>query len=203
MHYLDIRINGAPSPEPQERSARLEKRGADTEDIPLAGLSSRALSILHGAFAQRLAVQDAQPYALALPNGLEVLRVFSAGRDELDALADNTEKHPFMRDYTSYGRVRQVLITDETRWVEYRRFRIPNRNSIAVDGHEDRNGARREASIARASMLPHFVISSKSTGQRARIFVERQEWAKETTGILTPDSWGLSRLSARFAVPEV
>ena len=67
MHYLDIRINGTSSPEPQEGSGQLEKRGADAEDIPLAELSSRALSILHGAFAQRGA---AQTYALALPNGM-------------------------------------------------------------------------------------------------------------------------------------
>jgi hypothetical protein len=169
--------------------------------IPVADVSSRGLRVLHGAFTQCRIESGTQPYALALPRGLETLRVFCASRDALDALADRTEQHPFMRDYMMYGRIRRARVTEETQWVEYRRYRIPNRNALAVVEHEKENMVRRGSRIKRALKLPHFVVLSKSTGQTARIFVEQQNWTQDIPEALTPDSWGLSRLSARFAVP--
>ena len=158
---------------------------------------------LRGAFKQCRVESGTQPYALALPKGLEILRVFCVSRNALDVLADRTEQHPFMRDYMIYGRVRRAPVTGQTQWVKYRRYRIPNLNAVAVAKHEKENLARRGSRIRHARRLPHFVVFSKSTGQNARIFVEQQNWRQDIPEVLTPDSWGLSRLGARFAVPVI
>jgi hypothetical protein len=202
LHYLDIRPQGERTKDSGD-GTQSQGRRSEADAIPVADVSSRALRVLHGAFTQWRIESGIQPYALALPGGLETLRVFCASRDTLDALADRTEQHPFMRDYMIYGRIRRAYITEETRWVEYRRYRIPNRNAIAVGEHEKENLTRRGSRVKHALRLPHFVVLSKSTGQRARIYVEQQDWMQDIPKALTPDSWGLSRLSARFAVPVV
>jgi hypothetical protein len=203
MHYLDIRMQGVRVTETPDGAGPHLNYRSNADVIPVADVSSRALRILHGTFTQCRVESGAQPYALALPRGLEILRVFSINRDALDELVDRTEQHHFMRDYVIYGRVRRAPVTEQTRWVEYQRYRIPNRNSIAVSGYENENILRRDARIKHALELPHFVIFSKSTGQSARIYVKQQDWTQDAPGALTPDSWGLSRLSARFAVPVI
>jgi hypothetical protein len=203
LYYFDIYLQGVPVKETRDGAGQHQDYRSRADAIPLSDLASRGLRILHGAFTQFRAEFGTQPYALALPQGLEVQRVFSAHRDALDTLADTTEQHPFMRDYAIYGRIRCAPITEQTSWVEYRRYRIPNRNATAVRGHESENLARRSSRIEQSVKLPHFVILSKSTGQSARIFVQQQVWSGDIPQALTPDSWGLSRLSARFAVPAL
>ena len=97
-----------------------------------------------------------------------------------------------------------VLLLRETQWVEYRRYPYPVPSMQSpLRSTKKENLARRGSRIRHARRLPHFVVFSKSTGQNARIFVEQQNWRQDIPEVLTPDSWGLSRLGARFAVPVI
>lgn len=185
-HYFDLQFGGPASPQ------RLQGGTATTA-------LARGFALIHGARSA------AGNLAIALP-GLRtgtgchpgnVLRVFCLGRDAADATADQLEQHPFLRDYARTGRVRQVSETFAGPWIEYRRYRIPNRGSRLTEAR-----ARR---MAHGDSLPFLHMASGSNGQAFSIRVQPIEHAAPPQACETwqPDAYGLSLPSRPFALPLV
>ncbi|QRX80826.1 type I-F CRISPR-associated endoribonuclease Cas6/Csy4 [Glaciimonas sp. PAMC28666] len=126
-------------------------------------------------------------------------RVFALARESLETLADELEKQQFIRDYVNIGRVK-VLPSDfkPTAFVEYRRYRVPNRKS--------RLEASRAKRMAEADSLPHLRLNSSTSGHGFSLFLkpihhETALCAEGTLVTFEPDVYGLSVFTRRFALP--
>lgn len=126
-------------------------------------------------------------------------RVFALARESLEALADELEKQQFIRDYVSIGRVKVLPPGFEpTAFVEYLRFRVPNRKSRLEESRAKR--------MAEADSLPHLRLNSSTSGHGFSLFVKpvRHSTANCTEGVpvtFEPDVYGLSVFTRRFALP--
>ena len=187
-HYFDVQFGGPTSPQ------RLQG-GAATMAM------ARGIGVLHASSRS----ETGTPTAIALP-GMRVgqgchpgnlLRVFCQSREAADAIADVLEQSKFMRDYAHLGRVRQVSGEFSGPWVEYRRYRIPNRGSRMTEAR-----ARR---LAHGDSLPFIHVASSSNGQVFSIRVQPIEHAAppQTTHAWQPDGYGLSLPSRPFALPLI
>ena len=167
----------------------------------------QALRILHGIFRHRKSETEQQPFCTAFPDR-DRLQVFCADEVTLAGLHNEIVGKPGLRDYVLVSPVRMIEVTKNTPLVEYSRFRIPNRRSLAQGtAHEKHNRDRRSRKIAtlREKNLLRFKLRSSSTGADAFIAILQRPW---TGGIvesieLKPDSWGLSRKTACFPLPVV
>ena len=126
-------------------------------------------------------------------------RVFALARESLEALADELEKQKFIRDYVNIGRVK-VLPPDfkPTAFVEYLRFRVPNRKSRLAESRAKR--------MAEADSLPHLRLNSSTSGHGFSLFVKPVRHNtpycnEERTLSFEPDVYGLSVFTRRFSLP--
>ena len=126
-------------------------------------------------------------------------RIFAMEKASLEILADELEKQQFVRDYVNIGRIK-VLAADykPTAYVEYLRFRVPNRKSRLEESRAKR--------MAEADTLPHLRLNSSTTGDGFSLFVKpvRHTSASCSDGQLPsfdPDVYGLSVFTRRFALP--
>ena len=126
-------------------------------------------------------------------------RVFAMEKASLETLADELERQQFIRDYVNIGRAR-VLAADyePVGYVEYLRFRVPNRKSRLEESR-----ARR---LAESDTLPHLRLNSSSSGHGFSLFVKpvRHKTAICSDGspvTFEPDVYGLSVFTRRFALP--
>ncbi|MBC7603712.1 MAG: type I-F CRISPR-associated endoribonuclease Cas6/Csy4 [Ramlibacter sp.] len=155
-------------------------------------------------FTHAIAARQAFKHALAFPLSKigekpspgNIARVFALERESLESLADELEKQQFIRDYVSIGRVK-VLAADykPAGYVEYRRFRIPNREK-----------ASRARLMAIADSLPYLRVNSSSTGHGFSLYVKpirhsTASCAQDTPPTFEPDIYGLSVSKRRFALP--
>ena len=186
-HYFDLQFGGPLSPH------RLQG-GAATMAL------ARGMAVVH---ANRNDAGAAP--AIALP-GMRVghgchpgnlLRVFCVNREVADATADLLEQNKFVRDYARLGRVRSVSEEFAGIWVEYRRYRIPNRGSRMTEAR-----ARR---LAYGDNLPFIHMSSGSNGQAFSTRVQPIEHSAPPQGVhpWEPDAYGLAVPSRPFALPLI
>ena len=140
----------------------------------------------------------------AHPSPGNLARVFALDKASLELLADDLEKQQFVRDYVTIGRLK-VLAPDYVPpgYVEYLRFRVPNRKSRLEESR-----ARR---MAEADTLPHLRLNSASSGHGFSLFVKpvHHESAIDAQGLPAIFAPGLLsrrpffRRCCRFSIPLV
>ncbi len=158
-------------------------------------------------FSHAIAARQEFKHALAFPQAKtgirpspgNLVRVFALDKASLDTLADSLEKQQFIRDYVNIGRVK-VLAPDyePPGYVEYLRFRVPNRKSRLQESR-----ARR---MSEADSLPHLRLNSSSSGHGFSLFVKPVRHAtaccsEDLPLTFEPDVYGLSVFTRRFALP--
>lgn len=188
--YVDLRV---------VPSFKAERPNAMAHDIiALLVKFTHAIAARQG-FRHGLAFPQAKTGPRPSPGNL--VRVFSMEKAQLEQLADALEKQQFVRDYVNIGRIK-VLAPDfqPPGYVEYRRFRVPNRNSRLEESRAKR--------MAEADKLPHLRLNSATSGHGFSLFVEpiRHQTACCAEGAalsFEPDVYGLSVFTRRFALPLV
>lgn len=172
------------------------ERAGVASSIPLPVVAGTIMNLLHRTF-----VGLGNHYAIALPEGerrlLSTIRIFSSDRTQLDTLVESIVNQSVIRDYAKFSYplpVPKII----TRWVTYRRFRIPSRKS-------DRNlgSGLRERRIQEAQDLPYFLIRSSSTGQTFSLHVEIVKNCSPPSAESFPDTYGLARTNTPFSVPDL
>lgn len=186
--YIDLRV---------VPSFKAERPNAMAHDV-----MALLIKFTHAIAARqnfRHAVAFPQAKIGARPSPGNHARVFALEKASLEGLADELEKQQFIRDYVNIGRVK-LLAPDfqPTAYVEYLRFRVPNRKSRLEESR-----ARR---MAEADSLPHLRLNSSSSGHGFSLFVKpvRHETASCSEGLpvtFEPDVYGLSVFTRRFALP--
>lgn len=127
------------------------------------------------------------------------IRIFAIERSSLEILADELEKQQFIRDYVNIGRVKMLAPDYQpTGFVEYRRFRVPNRNSRLQESRAKRK--------AEADSLPYLRLNSSGTGHGFSLFIQPIPHATAICAeglpvTFEPDVYGLSLWTKRFALP--
>mgnify|MGYP003607429016 CR=1 FL=1 len=131
----------------------------------------------------------------------DVVRIFAHDRSNLDALADRIEAQPFAKRFLKIGRIKTVEDADILGYVEYLRFRIPNRKSRLQESRERR--------MDEADEYPYINLTS-STGHDMTLRIKPIFHATEkcedafSPGLpesFQPDIYGLSVFERRFALP--
>jgi hypothetical protein len=158
-------------------------------------------------FTHAIAARQEFKHAVAFPQAKtgtrpspgDLVRVFALDKASLDALAEALEKQQFVRDYVNIGRVK-VLAPDyePPGYVEYLRFRVPNRKSRLEESRARRMGE--------ADTLPHLRLNSSSSGHGFSLFVKPVRHATASCSedlplTFAPDVYGLSVFTRRFALP--
>lgn len=198
-YYLDIRIINA----------------HDDVDLKLPVLRNQIYSILHGIFRQipntfALALAsssrlEAKRKALEVKYGQEpkydfdILRVFASTQESLEQLTTELEKSWKVRDYAILLGVRPIPTLKIKGWKSYRRFRIPTAKAERARLTESNEQSLYERRLEVGRTLPYFLVRSQSTGQQFTINVDVLDAPDQ--GIGQPDSYGLARQSAPFALP--
>lgn len=198
-YYLDIRIINA----------------HDDADLKLPILRNQIYGILHGIFRQiphtfALALASsarlhAKKKVLEIKYGQEpkydfdILRVFSATEESLEQLTTELEKSWKVRDYAILLGVRTVPKLKITGWKSYRRFRIPTAKAERTKLSSEPKKSLHQRRLDVGRNLPYFLVRSQSTGQQFTVNVDIQDAQNQGTG--EPDSYGLARTSAPFALP--
>ncbi|HRF54684.1 MAG TPA: type I-F CRISPR-associated endoribonuclease Cas6/Csy4 [Aquimonas sp.] len=178
--YLDIRVHG----------------GADS-DLQPAVLRGRLLGILHGCFRQL-----PQPFAIALPNQRNGLRVFASERTHFDALVSALQGHRWIRDYAHIGYPLQVPVDFAGPWIGYQRFRIP---TVKSDRHaEAGRSALRDRRLQEAQQrgLEYFHLHSASNQQRFVLAVEARAHTAPGTHF-KPNSYGFGSTDNPCVLPHL
>ena len=158
-------------------------------------------------FTHAIAARQGFKHALAFPQskvGLRpspgnVIRVFAVSRESLDSLADELEKQQFIRDYVTIGRIKAIPVDYKpSHYVEYERFRVPNRNSRLQDS--------RALRMAQADTLPYLRLNSSTSGHGFSLFIkpiyhDASTFKASMLEKFEPDVYGLSVATRRFALP--
>ena len=160
-------------------------------------------------FSHAIAAKQAFKHAIGFPQAKvgnkpspgNHARLFALEKSSLELLADELEKQRFVRDYVSIGRIKTLAAEYRPpAYVEYLRFRVPNRKSRLEESR-----ARR---MAESDTLPHLRLNSSSSGHGFSLFVKPilHETALCADGLpltFEPDVYGLSVFSRRFALPII
>lgn len=188
--------------------AYMDLRVASAADSARANAMAHNVMALLVKFVHAIAARREFKHAVAFPQAKmgarpspgNHVRVFALERADLDSLADELEKQPFIRDYVAIGRVR-VLAADyePAGYVEYLRFRVPNRKSRLQESR-----ARR---LAESDTIPHLRLNSSTSGHGFSLFVKPVRHASASCDgaavTFEPDVYGLSVFTRRFALPMV
>ena len=180
---------------------------------------SRALAVVHGT-----ATASGIVFAAAFPGartGAEVrhpgtvLRVFSGAQDHCVRIAEAIEANTFLQGYVHVGRVRPVP-QGLTESVEYRLFRIGARKSFAATQGKRREGGgewgaatrvpaavRRERRVQQGAELPFLRMISASNGEQFSLRFETIPGKAPPSAECSPNSYGLSTETRRFALPHL
>ena len=186
----------------------------------LTGDSNRPSGATHDVmgllfkFVHAIAARKGFKFGLALPQAKigscpttgGIVRVFAQSREHLDALADELEPKPFIRDHVAIGRIK--TIPDDyvaPGHVEHLRFRVPGKNSWIP--------ASRAKKTDESSRYPHVRLNS-SSGHEMTLFIKPivhraapqfapsvEQGGQEGQVGFSPDIYGLSVSSRRFALP--
>lgn len=174
-----------------------EAIGGEDSGLSLPVLRGRMLIILHGFFQQQ-----PHTYAVALPMGLNRLRVFSTTRDEIDALARHLQTLPWVRDYTRLSYPQLVQSDFNGKWIAFSRYRIPTEKSDRKTGEQHGQLRRRRIQAVVDEKMDYFMLRSGSTGQRFTLVVKRLP-GTPCNGECFPNSYGFSSSSQSFSLPDL
>lgn len=154
---------------------------------------ARLLRNLHGYFAKYPG-----KFAVAFPylrmgehrHPGNVIRIFSENRAEFDGIVQWIENNDRIAGYVNRGYPKIVEDKSIIGWREYRRYRIPSRNS--------RLHACRDYRIKSSEGVPYLRIAS-SAGEAFSMHISAMEGVR--TEFCNPTSYGLSG-KQRFSLPE-
>lgn len=195
QQYVDFTLA---APEPDLPGAKHARTLGSGTTLPAPVIAGAMLKVLHGVFGQ-----EPGRYALALPKHASApfaaLRVFAAGREDLDGLVQGVEGHPVIRDYARIGYPRKVPADWDGPWLEFRRYRIPSRKAGRKPGDMLRE---RRMAQAEERRLPYFILQSRSNGQQFGLYLEILP-AGAPGGEARPDGYGLSVPTRPFALPDL
>lgn len=157
---------------------------------------SRLLLLLHRRFRDK-----PETFALAFPlarsererNLGDAIRVFAGERDHIDALLDDMEREPVVRDYFLVSRVRRVPDDYSGPTEMYLRFRVPGKRS--------RLTSTRSKRLIEAESFPFAIVPSRSTGQTFSLHVKKIPGGPLVDA--RPDSYGLAVPTRPFSVPAI
>lgn len=174
-------------------------QGRDSQIPTAQGASNLEVlfEVLHGAF-----VAYPGTFALGFPDMQEGefrhpgrrVRVFAEDAESLRGigdLIDNSDRLDFLAKVK--GGVQAVSAGFAGPWVEYRRFRIPGRDS--------RKPEFRAARMKTADSLPYIGVHSHSTHQYFVVYIQPIRHEVPLDGM--PDGYGLSVSSRAVAVPDL
>lgn len=169
-------------------------------------IANQVMPVLHGAFKKLGGV-----YALALPNCIpgkkmgigDKLRVFSVQAHDLRELTLAIKDHYVIRDYCSISAPKPVPNDFCGPWIEYRRYRLSNKNAERKQDFQTEPLRNRRMRCAEEQRLPYFVLRSASTNRGFSLVVEPLSATGGNQSQIAPDSYGLSVSSRPFYVPQI
>lgn len=169
----------------------LPKITVDDQSPTPAVLRNELMRVAHGVMRSQ-----GKNFALYLDNDFEGIRFFSENRDELEAFAQALSHSMIVRDYFKFPRFDSVDSSTHKHWVSLIKFKIPTVKSDrnAIEG----NSQLRERRLQQAKGKPFIQFRSERAGNYC-IHVNLIK-ADSYSG-LRPNSYGLARQSALFAVP--
>lgn len=153
-----------------------------------------ALRVLHDMFSRApgrcaLALPD-------YPHALTRLRVFGLTSADVEPIIERGRQHMKLRACLDVSELHAVPPAHDGGWLSYRRYRIPTRKA---ERHPDGNLRLRRMQAADVAQLPYFAMSSTSTGQCWRLYIQAENVA--VPGDFAPDGYGLARASQPFGLP--
>lgn len=177
LYYFDVTVRGT------------NMQDGVTMSLPVM---ARLLRILHGYFAHH-----PNKFAIAFPrlrmgefrHPGNIIRVFAESRDEFDGVEDWIGANERVAPYVTKSYVLRVDPQKIFGWMEYRRYRIPSRNSRLLVCRDNR--------IKSSEEVPYLRMSS-SCGEAFSMHISASPGVESER--CTPTSYGLSG-EARFSLP--
>lgn len=167
--------------------------GGESEDMPHDAVLSKAMHILHGAFAS-----SDTGYAVSFPEASQgkkrfvggAIRIFASSSADLYSLIEKVKGHNFMRDYVGMSMPRDVPADFAGTWSIWRRIRV-----------QKIEGINKEKTLQRAHSSIFFEMKSSSGhGFPLRVY---KELATAQVDGFTPNSYGLASQGNMFSLPDV
>jgi hypothetical protein len=156
----------------------------------------RLVWVLHGILRQ-----DPGLCALAFPllrKGPErrlgnLVRVFSDSDAKLGRILQLLSENEGLRGHVRYGTPTRVPENFDGAWIEFRRYRIPNRGSRLKQSRHSR--------LDTGENIPFLRTTSKNNGHSFSLHIDAVPGTKPEMCI--PDSYGLSVTTRSFALPAI
>jgi CRISPR-associated endoribonuclease Cas6/Csy4 subtype I-F len=161
--------------------------------LPVVTRLLQALHKLFDSYPGRFAVAFPRMRTGDTRHPGNLVRVFAETRADLDIIAAGLAGNHRILGYVRFGAPREVPQDFAGEWIEYRRYRIPNRGS--------RLEKCRDYRLTDSQRLPYLRLASASNGHAFSLHIEPRQG--ERTMSCEPNGYGLSSAGRPFAVPAM